>query len=107
MKATMKPQEIVNRMEGVCRITESEDKFRDAKAEAKFPPKVAMAIAKNRKVLEDEFRFIQEQQKKNEEMNSNNSEKGKMEEEKNKNVRALWRRKLVLASRNYIGHIEY
>ena len=68
MKTTMKPQEIANRMEGICRITESEDKFREAKSEAKFPPKVAMAIAKNRKILEDEFRFIQEQQKKNEEI---------------------------------------
>lgn len=66
MKTTMKPQEIVNRLEGLGKIVSAEEKFCEAKAEAKFPPKVAMAIAKNRKVLEDELRFVQEQQKKNE-----------------------------------------
>ena len=65
MKIKMKPQEIVNKMEGLSRVVSAEEKYCETKAAAKYPVSVAMAIAKNRKVFEDEILFIQEQQRKN------------------------------------------
>lgn len=62
----MKPQDIVNAIEGLGRVIKAEDKFCEAKAEAKFSPKIALAIAKNRKVLEGELQLIRELQEKHE-----------------------------------------
>ena len=65
MEIKMKPQEIVNAMEGLLKVIKSEEEYCKAKAAAKFPPLVAMAIAKNIKKLENELAIVQEQQKKN------------------------------------------
>lgn len=65
MEVKMKPQEIVNTLEGLLKVTKTEEEYCKAKAAAKFPPLVAMAIAKNIKNLKEEVVFIQEQQQKN------------------------------------------
>lgn len=65
MEVKMKPQEIVNDLEGLLKVTKSEEEYCKVKAETKFPPLIAMAIAKNIKILEEEVSLIQEQQKKN------------------------------------------
>lgn len=65
MEVKMKPQEIVNALEGLLKVTKSEEEYCKARAQAKFPPLVAMAIAKNIKKLEGEIGLIQEQQQKN------------------------------------------
>lgn len=65
MEVKMKPQEIVNALEGLLKVTKTEEEYYKAKAAAKFPPLLAMAIAKNIKNLEGEVVLIQEQQQKN------------------------------------------
>ncbi len=65
MKIKMKPQEIVSNLEGMLKVIRSEEEYCKEKAAAKFPPLVAMAIAKNVKALEGEVTIIQEQQQKN------------------------------------------
>lgn len=65
MEIKMKPQEIVSTLEGLLKVTKSEEEYCKAKAAAKFPPLLAMAIAKNIKTLEGEVVLIQEQQQKN------------------------------------------
>lgn len=65
MEIKMKPQEIVKALEGLLKVTKTEEEYCKAKAAAKFPPLLAMAIAKNIKNLEGEVVLIQEQQQKN------------------------------------------
>lgn len=65
MEIKMKPHEIVNALEGLLKVTKSEEEYCKVKAEAKFPPLIAISIAKNIKILEEEVSLIQEQQKKN------------------------------------------
>lgn len=65
MEIKMKPQEIVNCLEGLLKVIELEEKYCEINATAKFPPSIAIAIAKNKKALEEEVTIIQEQQQKN------------------------------------------
>lgn len=65
MEIKMKPQEIVNTLGGLLKVIRSEEEYCKEKAAAKFPPLIAMAIAKNVKALEGEVALIQEQQQKN------------------------------------------
>lgn len=65
MEIKMKPQEIVNCLEGLLKVIELEEKYCETNATAKFPPSIAIAIAKNKKTLEEEVTIIQEQQQKN------------------------------------------
>ena len=61
MEVKMKPQEIVNALEGLLKVIKSEEEYCKVRAQAKFHPLVAMAIAKNIKSLEGEVGLIQEQ----------------------------------------------
>lgn len=65
MEIKMKPQEIVNCLEGLLKVIELEEKYCKINATAKFSPSIAISIAKNKKVLEKEVAIIQEQQQKN------------------------------------------
>lgn len=65
MEIKMKPQEIVSALEGLLKVTKMEEEYCKTKAMAKFPPSLAIAIAKNIKSLEREVVLIQEQQQKN------------------------------------------
>lgn len=68
MEIKMKPQEIVNCLEGLQKVIKSEEEYCKTKATAKFHPQIAIAIAKNKKTLEKEMFFIQEQQQKNQDI---------------------------------------
>lgn len=65
MEVKMKPQEIVKALEGLLKVTKSEEEYFEVKAAAKFPPTIALNIAKNIKILEGEVVLIQQQQEKN------------------------------------------
>lgn len=65
MEIKMKPQEIVKALEGLLKVTKSEEEYCEVKAAAKFPPTIALNIAKNIKILEGEVALIQQQQEKN------------------------------------------
>ncbi len=65
MEIKMRPQEIVNCLEGLLRVIAAEGKYCEVKAAAKFLPSIAIAVAKNKETLEKEAALIQEQQRKN------------------------------------------
>lgn len=62
----MKPKEISNSVLGIGKVMEAEEKYFTETSKPKFTPKVAIAIARNKRVLDEEFKIIYEIQSQNE-----------------------------------------
>lgn len=65
MTKTMKPMEIANALNQLGKVTEREKKYCDAMAKTKFSTGVAIAIARNKKKLEHEFKMVADIEERN------------------------------------------
>lgn len=61
----MKPLEIKNSLNALYRVVEREEALFKEKTETRFTPTVAIAIAKNRKILEEEIKTLASIEEKN------------------------------------------